>query len=109
MASPSPGRPTFELTAWHAADARPAHRGVYERRDAPAPYACWGGDGWFADADTPEAAAGQEAPSACQRAAWRGLAHAPDTPCRTCRGHTVLDRGVDEDSGGDLIGECPDC
>ena len=30
-------------------------------------------------------------------------------PCATCRGHTVIDRGVDIESGADLIAECPDC
>jgi hypothetical protein len=30
-------------------------------------------------------------------------------PCPTCRGHTVIDRGLDVENGADLIEECPDC
>lgn len=97
------------LTDWLDGRARPARPGVYERGEPGGPYACWGGQGWFADAASPEAAARQEAPSAHQSAPWRGLAQPPAAPCLTCRGHTLLDRGFDEPSGRDLIAECPDC
>jgi hypothetical protein len=33
----------------------------------------------------------------------------PYACCATCRGHTVLDRGVDGETGADLIEECPEC
>ena len=105
-------RPTntgYALTAWLNGNQRPAHAGVYQRTAPAGPYACWGGEGWFADAANPGAAARQEAPSAYQGAPWRGLAQPPQAPCLTCRGHTVLDQGFDEASGRDLIMECPDC
>jgi hypothetical protein len=99
----------YALTAWLDGSQRPARAGVYERKAPAGRYACWGGDGWFADAATPEAAALEEAPSAHQTAPWRGLAQPPAAPCLTCRGHSVLDRGFDESGGQDLITECPDC
>lgn len=99
----------YALTDWLDARQRPAHAGVYERQKPAGPYACWSGAGWFADAATPEAAAWQEAPSAYPSAPWRGLAQPPGAPCLTCRGHTLLDHGYDEESDRDNIMECPDC
>ena len=96
-------------TAWFDASERPAHAGVYERRAPAGPFSCWDGARWRRDAASAAAAARQQAASAMQRAPWRGLVHASAAPCATCRGHTVLDRGVDVDSGADLIEECPDC
>jgi len=98
-----------ERTRWFDAGRPPARSGVYERRAPAGPYTCWDGARWRADADSPAAAALQPGASARQRAAWRGLVAAPDSPCATCRGQTVIDRGVDVDSGADLIAECPDC
>lgn len=69
------------LTPCLSGDLAPAHAGVYARRAPARPYACWDG----------------------------GLARASTLPCATCRGATVVDRGVDAESGTDLIAECPDC
>lgn|SRR4051794_19984918 len=96
-------------TRWFDAAALPARPGVYERRVGGARYACWDGARWRRDADSAAAAAREQAPSPIQRAAWRGLAEAAAAPCSTCRGHTVVDRGVDAETGADLIDECPDC
>jgi len=98
-----------ERTAWFDADTVPPRPGVYERRAPAGPYACWDGTRWRTDASTPAAAASRQRASATQHAAWRGLAAAASAPCATCRGHTVIDRGVDVESGADLIEECPDC
>lgn len=103
------GNSTLIVTDWFDAGVRPAHEGVYERLFPAGPYSCWNGAGWNADAPDPGAAAGQAAPSAFQEARWRGLIEASAEPCATCRGHTVVDRGFDEDSGEDLIAECADC
>ena len=75
----------------------------------PDRYACWDGRHWRGDAGSVAAAASREEASAVQRAAWRGLVEAAPAPCATCRGNTVIDRGVDIESGADLIAECPDC
>ena len=99
----------LERTAWFTAATVPRRTGVYERRAPAGPYACWDGKRWRADADTPAAAALREAASANQHAAWRGVATAAPAACVTCRGHTVVDRGIDVESGADLIAECPDC
>ena len=96
-------------TPWFDAAARPAHEGVYERRAPAGPFACWNGRGWNADAATPGQAARQTATSAHRDAAWRGLVEPSDAPCATCRGHTVVDRGFDDERGVDLIAECADC
>jgi hypothetical protein len=96
-------------TAWLDAETVPWRPGVYERRAPAGPFACWDGARWRADAKTPAAAARRQGASAIQRAAWRGLVAASSAPCATCRGHTVIDRGVDVDNGADLIEECPDC
>jgi len=96
-------------TAWFAAGTAPARAGVYERRAPAGPYACWDGTRWREDAGSVAAAASRQNASAVQRAAWRGLVEAAPTPCATCRGHTVIDQGVDLESGADLIAECPDC
>lgn len=98
-----------QRTAWFDASAVPARAGVYERRTPAGRFSCWDGARWRRDAANVAAAARQQAASAFQRAPWRGLAHASAAPCATCRGHTVVDRGVDVDSGADLIEECPDC
>ena len=98
-----------ERTAWFDADTAPARAGVYERRAPAGPYACWDGRRWRADAGSVAAAASRADASAIPRAAWRGLVEAAAAPCATCRGSTVIDRGVDIESGADLIGECPDC
>ena len=87
----------LDTTTWFAASSRPTREGVYERR------------AWNADAQSPREAAGQESPSDRQDVSWRGLSSPHDAPCATCRGHTVVDRGVDADSGADDIAECPDC
>ncbi|MEO8836883.1 MAG: hypothetical protein ABI364_09100 [Caldimonas sp.] len=97
------------LTGWLGTDQSPARAGVYARRSPAGPYACWDGARWRADAATVEAAARQGAASLHRRAAWRGLAQATPGECSTCRGHTVIDRGVDSETGADLIAECPDC
>jgi hypothetical protein len=96
-------------TTWFAAAAWPARPGVYERRGADARYACWDGSRWRRDAHSAAAAARQDSASRIQRAPWRGLVEASAAPCSTCRGHSVVDRGVDAETGADLIGECPDC
>jgi hypothetical protein len=98
-----------QRTAWFAAGTVPARAGVYQRRAPAGPYACWDGTRWRDDADSVAAAASHPNASAVQRAAWRGLVEAAPAPCATCRGHTVIDRGVDIESGADLIAECPDC
>jgi hypothetical protein len=98
-----------ERTAWFEADTTPARPGVYERRAPAGPYACWDGKRWHDDAGSVAAAALREGASALQRASWRGLVAESPAPCATCRGNTVLDRGVDIESGADLIAECPDC
>jgi hypothetical protein len=98
-----------QRTAWFDAETVPSRPGVYERRAPAGPYACWDGMRWRSDAATAAAAALDEDASAIQRAAWRGLAATSAAPCATCRGHTVIDRGVDVETGVDLIEECPDC
>lgn len=97
------------LTGWLPASARPVRAGVYERRTPAGRYACWDGARWRADAPTPAAAARQEASSGQGEAPWRGLARLSAAPCATCRGQTVIDRGVDTQSGADLIEECAEC
>lgn len=98
-----------ERTAWFDAATVPPRPGVYERRAPAGPYACWDGASWRPAAATPAAAASRQGESAIQRAAWRGLVAAASAPCATCRGQTVIDGGIDIDSGADLIAECPDC
>ena len=98
-----------DLTDWISGAVHPVHEGVYERRVSDGSFSCWNGRGWNRDATTPAKAAGQREPSRDQNASWRGLTSPSDLPCATCKGHTMLDRGYDEDSGLDLIGECPDC
>ena len=103
------GRRRYLLTGWIGGEARPVREGVYERREPAGPYACWSGGAWRADASSPAEAVAQAAASDFPAAPWRGLAEAPDSVCLTCRGHGVLDAGVDPESGRDRIGECPDC
>jgi hypothetical protein len=97
------------LTPWLDGAATPVRPGVYARRAPAGPFACWDGARWRADAGTPAAAARREGVSRFAAVPWRGLAAPADEPCATCRGHTVLDRGVDVENGADLIEECPDC
>ncbi len=96
-------------TPWLDSRARPARAGVYARRSPAGPFACWDGSRWRSDADSPDQAANATGASRWQTAAWRGLAAPSAAPCATCRGHTVIDRGVELESGRDLIEECPDC
>lgn len=96
-------------TPWIDGLLQPVREGVYARRAPAGPYSCWDGAAWYADAATPAAAAAQLARSPWQRAPWRGLTQAPAVPCFACRGHTVIDRGVDTETGRDLIDECPEC
>ncbi len=99
----------LDRTPWLEAASLPARAGVYERRAPAGPFACWDGSHWRADAPTASLAARQTGASPHSGAPWRGLRTAVDAPCATCRGHTVLDRGIDAESGADLIEECPDC
>ena len=99
----------LERTVWIDSAAAPARPGVYERHTPAGPFACWDGTRWRADAGSAAAAARREEASPIQHAAWRGLVAAAPVPCATCRGQTVIDRGVDIESGADLIAECPDC
>jgi len=103
------GRETLDVSPWLDARVRPAHEGVYQRRVDGDAFSCWNGRRWNADAPTPSAAADVRRPSSPQRVAWRGLNQPSDQPCATCNGHTVIDRGHDEESGVDLIDECTDC
>jgi len=96
-------------TRWFDAAALPARPGVYERRGGRGRYACWDGSRWRKDADSAAAAARQPSASLLQRVPWRGLVEASAAPCSTCRGHTVVDHGVDAETGADLLDECPDC
>lgn len=98
-----------EVTDWISGRVTPVHEGVYERRVSDGAFSCWNGGQWNEDAASPSEAAGKTIPSRDQNASWRGLATQSDLPCATCKGHTVVDGGYDEDSGRDLIAECPDC
>ena len=103
------GSMRLEVSDWISGSAAPVREGVYERRGVDGAYSCWNGDRWGGDADAPDEAAASRAVSREQAAPWRGLAAPSDAPCATCRGHTVVDAGVDADAGTDLLGECPDC
>ena len=102
-------QPVPDLTDWFEGSVEPARAGIYERRGGEARFACWDGSRWRRDADSASAAARQQSASPVQRAAWRGLVEASSAPCATCRGHTVVDQGIDVETGADLIAECPDC
>lgn len=97
------------LTPWFSGHREPVREGVYRRRSSNAPYACWSGTQWHADADTPQAAAASRQVSARQHVPWRGVATPPPGPCFACRGHTVIDRGWDDEAERDQIEECVDC
>ncbi len=99
----------LRVTDWFGPSSRPGREGVYERLSPGGPFTCWNGRAWNADAHSPADAAKQTGISAHQAAAWRGIVQQVDAPCATCRGHTVIDRGHDPDTGDDLIAECPDC
>ena len=103
------GSTTLEVSPWLDARFRPAHEGVYQRRVDGDAFSCWNGRLWNTDAPTPAAAAHSRKPSDRQRVAWRGLTRPSNEPCATCQGHTVVDRGHDEENGIDLIEECSDC
>jgi hypothetical protein len=96
-------------TGWLEGVSSPARPGVYERRGGDGRYACWDGSRWRRGARSAAEAARQQAASREQRAPWRGLVEASAAPCSTCRGHTVVDHGIDVETGADLIHECPDC
>ena len=96
-------------TPWFDETTRPMRPGVYARRAPAGPFACWDGTRWRADAAEPAKAAKETSASRYGVSSWRGLTAPSNAPCVTCRGHTVLDSGVDVDSGVDLIEECPDC
>lgn len=98
-----------KFTPWLDGGSMPVRAGVYERRPPAGPFACWDGSRWHADASGPAEAARQTRASRFDRAEWRGLAEPSVVPCATCRGHGIIDRGVDVESGADLIDECPDC
>jgi hypothetical protein len=100
---------TPPLTDWIDGHLHPAREGVYARRFPAGPYSCWNAEGWHVDTLTPDEAADHRALSPHQNVAWRGLSAASGLPCETCGGHGVLDHGHDEDTGSDLIDECPDC
>ena len=98
------------LTPWLDGVQRPARAGVYQRRPPAGPYACWDGARWRADAA--KRGRGRPAPRTERvrlGAVARPAGWAADAPCATCRGHTVIDHGVDLEAGADLIEECPDC
>ena len=101
--------PDTVLTPWLPATQQPVREGVYRRAAPAGPYACWSGRTWYGDAPTAAAAAARAEPSAVQSAAWRGLSSPPQAPCFACKGHTVIDRGVDPETQRDLIEECPEC
>jgi len=102
--------PPLDRTAWMSSADRPAHEGVYERAFPGGPFACWNGQTWNADAASIDEAAAATEASRYQRLSWRGLVDPPERPCATCKGHTVVDRGLFEgDEGEDRIVECPDC
>ncbi len=103
------GFETMTVTEWFGPTTPPEREGVYQRLAPAGPFACWNGRRWNADAHAPAEAARQTTPSRYPGAPWRGLVEPTDRPCATCGGHTVVDRGVDADSGTDLIDECPDC
>ncbi len=103
------GRTHYPLSDWQSALLRPWEEGVYERAAPAGPYACWSGKAWRLDARSPAEAARQTGASPHAAAAWRGLAEPSGQFCPTCRGHTVVDRGVHPETGDDLLGECPDC
>ena len=97
------------LTGWLPGSAHPVRGGIYERQSPAGPYACWGGQHWYADAQTPTEASRKHGLSRNQSVPWRGIGEPTSDRCATCRGHGVLDRGFDEDAARDLIEECPDC
>lgn len=104
-----PSDQTSDVTDWISGGIKPVHEGVYERRMSDGPFSCWNGHTWNGDAAGPAEAAGSTVPSRDQNASWRGLVRQSSLPCATCSGHTIVDRGYDEDAGVDLLGECPDC
>jgi hypothetical protein len=99
----------LSTTRWFASSSRPVREGVYERQQPGARFACWNGRAWNVEASSSAGAAAQTRASDRQDVPWRGLVTPSDAPCATCRGHTVIDRGFDDERGIDLIAECPDC
>lgn len=96
-------------TPWFDPETQPVHQGVYQRRFPGGPYSCWDGTKWFGDAANAARAATTDAPSPHQDIGWRGLVSPSAAPCPTCRGHGVVDLGVHEDTGDDLMEPCEDC
>lgn len=110
MTTVTVGSMRLEVSDWISGSDSPVREGVYERRMSDGPYSCWNGTTWGRDADTPSVATEVSGtPSRDQNASWRGLAEPSAAPCGTCRDHTVVDAGFDEDGGRDLLDECPDC
>jgi hypothetical protein len=103
------GSTALTVTEWFGASSPPEHEGVYERLFPGGPFSCWNGRAWNKDAHGPADAALQTTLSPHQNVPWRGLLQPSPAPCATCRGHTVVDRGFDQETGADLIAECPDC
>lgn len=97
------------VTDWFDGTVEPTREGVYERSYPGGPYSCWNGRAWNDDAPSPSAAATRTGASEHPAASWRGLVQKTGLPCATCRGRTVIDHGVDEDTGLDRIVECPEC
>jgi hypothetical protein len=97
------------VTPWLDSVPEPVHEGVYKREYPGGPFSCWAQGCWYGDASSPDDAAAQRQPSRYQRLRWRGLAERTGGPCQLCRGLGVTDRGVDEETGEDLIEPCSDC
>ena len=105
----SPSTADSSLTPWLSGDVSPVYIGPYKRLFPAGPYSCWDGRAWFGDAATPAKAAAAVSRSAYQGASWRGLAASTELPCSLCRGHGVLDDGVDDDEGWPTLTECTEC
>ena len=99
----------YGLTPWLPGTLAPARAGVYQRNDPAGLYSCWDGSRWRDDAADAPTAVKQMRSSPWQDAPWRGLTDAATEHCATCRGHGVVDRGDDADTGEPLISPCPDC
>jgi hypothetical protein len=98
-----------ELSPWFEPGVEPVHEGVYRRQFPGGPYSCWAQGRWYGDAASPDAAAATGKPSRHAKLPWAGLSSPPDAPCFRCRGHGVIDLGVDAESDADLIELCPEC
>lgn len=106
--------PTFigesaAMTACMDATAEPVREGVYWRAFPGGPYSCWSQGRWYGDAPTPDTAAAERKLSRHPQLPWAGLALPSSSPCLMCRGQGVRDLGFDEETGNDLIDDCPEC